>query len=115
LIETINDPNSKDSTIVPCEKQDGKIKKKKTRKESRIYLPSKQERCWTPDEMIRFNQKTKHRSWERFKKFGEGNWEELLLVEVGSKGILNFGYALNFWSRERGGEIGINNETTIFI
>jgi hypothetical protein len=32
-------------TIVPCEKQDGKIKKKKTRKESRIYLPSKQERC----------------------------------------------------------------------
>jgi hypothetical protein len=46
LIETINDPNSKDSTIVPCEKQDGKIKKKKkTRKESRIYLPSKQERC----------------------------------------------------------------------
>jgi hypothetical protein len=60
--------------------------------------------------MIRFNQKTKHRSWERFKKFGEGNWEELLLVEVGSKGILNFGYALNFWSRERGGEIGINNE-----
>ena len=67
-----------------------KIGGRKTRKESRIYLSSKKDTDqehntrWF-DSII----KRKHRSWERFKKFGEGNLEvNIILGEISLSGRL---------------------------